>query len=92
MVEQLHNLTPKKLRMEQKNLFQQFLGSVIQEIYYLKQLLDSFAFITGKLNPRSPVSQRIVQSHLRRRKLDKTGLIAQLSLLVTLADDFEGNH
>jgi hypothetical protein len=54
-----------------------------RELSLLKTVLDSFAFVTGKLNPRSAVSAAIVDSHLRKRRHDKTTVIAQLSLLVS---------
>jgi hypothetical protein len=54
-----------------------------RDLSLLKTVLDSFAFVTGKLNPRSAVAAAIVDSHLRKRSHDKTIVTAQLSLLVS---------
>ena len=55
---------------------------------HMKEILDAFAFTTGKLNPNSNFAQNLIQHHLRARHLDKTTLISQLSLLASVIAEF----
>jgi hypothetical protein len=86
------NTNVKKIFYESRPKKKILFGLDTPDFFHMKEILDAFAFTTGKLNPYSQIAQNMIQHHLRVRHLDKTTLISQLSLLASVIAEFAGSQ
>ena len=54
----------------------------------LSNILDSFALTSGKLNPNAEQAQDLIANHLRKKPLEKTTIISQISMIAMMLTEF----
>ena len=54
----------------------------------LSNILDGFALTSGKLNPNTLQAQDLIANHLRKKPLQKTTVISQISMIAMMLTEF----